>query len=828
LTNQAVVPTAAFKTGIFDYNGQHVNLADPSSPNNARGLPLSPTMQKIFALFPNPNGPAVDSIRGLYLFPTSEPQDSANVTFRLDHQFNERYTAFARYLYNGQTNGNSLNEFLPGIGGLATSQQKQSGAIGFVAILRPNLVNELRAGLNRADVAFNCNGVSTIDKYSTPDQFGFGTDYSFINSLGVPLIEGGNSSSGFGCTTLGDSNGQARRTGTWHLADNLSWTIGRHNFKLGAEYRYIFDNGFDAFGSRPKVDFTAFGNFGIQIVNCPGACAKDETLQTLAAALLGVPARQTQTQFYNANGTRTATDFRRFVQHEFGTFVQDSWKLRSNLTIELGLRYEFFGVPSERDENFSNLLNQQASDTPPITFQVVGPGTGRQIYRDDFSNFEPRMGLAWDPFKSGKTSFRAGYGIFHDRVFGNLFENLRGDPPFIAGVQNFPNIDFSNGVGALVTLNQLRAPATQPAPTASVPDGSLLTGIFILDPNLKTPYTQAWNVGIQRELGNGMTLEVNYVGSGTHRIFRSVDGNPPIPALVNAAQANGSLKPTVSGGTLRITPLLGLPQVTGNLALEQPTLDKSISNATYDALQGVFHKRFSHGVDVQAAYTWSHAIDDANDPLLAPGGNRNLARNSFNLKEERGSSSYDLRHRLVLNYLIQLPFGPGHAHFNRGFAARALGDWELSGLSAFQSGHPMDLYSSRDSEYTGLSNRPDLVSHPSIPVGAPRNQIGPPVSAFAVQRFGRPGNLGRNTFTGPTYCNTDVSLVKHTKITERVNMQFRTEVFNVFNRIQFDQLLAAGNTLASPGTFGLAVDTLTQPDGTTSARQIQLAVKLLF
>jgi len=245
-------------------------------------------------------------------------------------------------------------------------------------------------------------------------------------------------------------------------------------------------------------------------------------------------------------------------------------------------------------------------------------------------------------------------------------------------------------------------------------------------------------------------------------------------------------------------------------------------------LQSVFHKRFSHGVDFQAAYTWSHAIDDANDPLVAPGGNRNIARNSFNLKEERGSSSYDLRHRLIFNYIFQLPFGPGHAHFSQGVAARALGGWELSGLSTFQSGHPIDLYSSRDSEYTGLSNRPDLVGNPAIPAGAPRNQVGPPVTAFKVQPFGRPGNLGRNTFTGPTYYNTDLSLLKTTRITERVNLQFRAEAYNIFNRIQFDQLGTAGDTLSSPGTFGLALATLTQPDGTTSARQLQLALKLLF
>ena len=190
--------------------------------------------------------------------------------------------------------------------------------------------------------------------------------------------------------------------------DQLSWVARKHNIKVGFEYRYVYDNGYDAFGSRPTVDFTAFGNFGIPIVNCGGACASDETLQTLAGALLGVPGIQSQTQFYNAGGQRTATDFRRFVQHEYGAFAQDSWKIRSNLTLNFGMRYEFNGVPFERDGNLSNLLNQQPWQTPPITFQTVGPGTGRQIYNSDPYNFEPRVGLAWDPFSTGKTSGWAG------------------------------------------------------------------------------------------------------------------------------------------------------------------------------------------------------------------------------------------------------------------------------------------------------------------------------------------------------------------------------------------------------------------------------------
>jgi Carboxypeptidase regulatory-like domain/TonB dependent receptor len=827
LTNDSIVPTAAFKTGIFNYTSggvtQRINLATPGSPNNALGVTLDPTMQKILALYPLPNGPSVDSIRGIYYFPTREPEDTGNATFRIDHRFNDKYSIFARYIYNGLTDGNSLDEIFPGVGGVATSQQSHNGAFNFAAALRPNLVNEFRFGLNRTDDLFTCNGSNIIDRNSKLDPFGFGTDYKFVTSTNVNLL------SNFGCTALDDSNGQFRRAGTWNYVDQLSWVSGKHNVKVGGEFRYVFDNNYDAFGSRPVVDFTAFGRLGIQVVNCAGACANDETLQTLAAALLGVPGQQTQTQFFNAQGQRTATDFKEFVQHEYGLFVQDSWKVRPNFTLELGLRYELDQPPFERNANFSNLLYQQASAPAPITFQTVGPGTGREVFYGYPYNFEPRLGAAWDPFRDGRTSFRVGYGIFHDRVFGNLFGNLRANPPFIAGVQNYPNLNFASGTGSLVTLGALAAPATQPAPSASVPDGSYLTGISILDPKLRNPYTQAWNVGVQRQLGNGMTIEVDYVGSGSHHLFRSVDGNPPLPWLVSAAHANGSLPLTVSGGSLRIAPLLGLPQVTGNTAFEEPVLVESVGNATYNGLQTVFNKQFSHDVQFQASYTWSHAIDDAPDPIVAgQPGNRNIARNSFNLHEERGSSDYDLRHRLITNYVFQLPFGPGHTYLNHGLASRVLGGWELTGLSTFQSGRPYDIYSSRDSEYTGLSNRPDLIGNPAIPANAPRNQVGPPISAFAVQPFGRPGNLGRNTFTGPTFFNTDVNLLKNTRIAERVSLQFRAEVYNVFNRIQFSQPGTAGDTLSSPNTFGQAQSTITQPDGTTSARQIQLALKLLF
>jgi Carboxypeptidase regulatory-like domain/TonB dependent receptor/TonB-dependent Receptor Plug Domain len=832
LTNEAVVPTAAFKSGIFDYNGQQINLASPSSPNNPLGLPLDPTMQKVFALYPNPNGPAVDSIRGIYFFPASSPQNNANVTFKVDQHISDKYTVSARFIYNGGEDIAGTPDLIPGIGGVSQTSQQYNGSLSFIAAFTPNLVNEFRSGLNKSSVPFTCDGSNIVDKITGLDPVGAGTDYSFAQSNGVGTI------TDFGCGDYLASNSQYRRYGTWTVADNLSWVRGRHTIKVGGEFRYVFENGYTAFFSRPDVDFTAFGNLGINIVNCPVACnnASDEVLQTMAAALLGVPGLQSQTQYFNKSGDRTPTDFRQYVQHEYGTFVQDSWKVRNNLTLQLGLRWEFDGVPFERGGNLSNLLDQQPYDSAPITFQTVGPGTGRQLYRDDYKDFEPRLGLAWDPFNTGKTSFRVGYGIFHDRIFGNLFGNAAANPPFEIGLQLAPNGAFAGGTGSLVTLANLLPPATLPPPSATVQDGSFLSAV-ILDPNMKTPYSQAWNVGIQRDLGHGMTLEVNYVGSGTHRLARSVDGNPPQPALIAAAQAAGTFPtfaqcnsgtPCPSGQALRLGPLVGLPQLTGNLALFEPAVDKSIGNATYEGLQTTFRKRLGYGLDLQIAYTWSHAIDDANDPLVAPGGDRNIARNSFNLHEDRGNSDFDLRHRAIINFLYELPVGVGHKYFNQGAGAKLFGGWELAGLSTLQSGHPYDVYSDRDSELTGLSNRPDVIAFPSVPDGAARNQVGPLVTDFAVQPYGVPGDFGRNRLTGPNYFDTDLSLIKNTHVTERINVQFRAEVYNVFNRIQFTNPDASGDTLSNPGTFGQSLATITQPDGTTSARQIQLALKLIF
>lgn len=548
-------------------------------------------------------------------------------------------------------------------------------------------------------------------------------------------------------------------------------------------------------------------------------------LQTLGAILLGLPAEQSQNQFFNSSGQRTATDYRQFVQHEYATFVQDVWKIRSNLTLSYGLRYQFNGVPFERNANLSNLLDQLPWTAGDKTFQLVGPGTGRQLINNDPYNFEPRIGLAWDPAKDGKTSVRLGYGVFHDRLFGNLFGNIRSDPPFLGSVANYPQTAYSIGAGSLVTLSGLPAPPTVPTPSATVPEGTYLSGVVLLDPNMKNPYSQAWNAGVQHQLRSGMTLSVDYVANNAHRLFRSVDGNPPLPFLIAAGHENGTLPYTLNGPILRLAPEYGYPQVTGNTVFSEPILSKSVGNSNYNSLQVGLNQQFHAGIQFQVNYTWGHAIDDSSDPIVAAAGNRNIARDVFDLQEDRGDSDNDVRQRIVGNFVFESPFGKGKRFLSSGIAGTILGGWQISGLSSAQSGLPYSVYGTEDSQWVGLSNYPDVVGSLAVPAGAPRNQFGPAVTSFANPPFGRKGTFGRNSLVGPRYIDTDAGLHRTFNLTEGFNLQFRAEVFNLFNHVLFSQ---PDNVLGDTGTFGQSLSTIPQEDGTTSARQIQLALKLNF
>jgi len=826
LTNTSVVPTQAFKTGNFTYSGTPINVSTPTSPNNIFGLPLDPTMQKILALYPAPNGPSVDDARGLLFYPSPSQTTSDNVSVRVDHNFSQNEILTVRYTFNRYDDPNfDHTDFLPGLGGTGTAQRRQNATLQLTSVIDPRLVNNFRLGGNRINFPLTCEGLSTLDSLGLTDPYGRGFD--------VPLP----GVAGFGCLLIVDRDGSKRFSGTYTIGDDVTWARGRHTFKFGVETRDAYSNSTNDFYARPTLDFNNFANFGGVTAFFTGNPQVDSnpTLQDMVWSLFGTVGSVTQAQFFDKAGARTADDYRGFRQKDFDAFAQDTFKILPNLTLNYGLRYQFNGVPYEVNDLLSTLF-ANPSGPAPFTFTIAGEKNGLPpLYSNDWHDFEPRVGIAWDPFKSGRTSIRAGYGIFHDRLFGQLLGLTRGNPPFqqvffqpFFGVPpcNPPEIQTQLGLCVGPPVSALSAPPS--LPTSTVVNQGAGDLPFIIDPHLRMPYSQSWNFGVQRELPGSVLMEVNYVGSRGTRLLRLVDGNPPQPALVAKLLADGVPPQALQFNNLWFgaeSGLLPFDAVNNNAFLHAEVFNNAASSI-YHALQTKVTKRMSRGLMFQAAYTWAHAIDDSSDPLTPASGNQGFPRNSLDLGAERGNSDFDVRQRLVLNYSWALPFGRGRAYLAEGFTGKILEGWEVTGITTLSGGLPYDIFTALDTAHTGQQQRPDYsATGVLLPVGNPGTQTGPNLGLFSDPAWGSAGNLGRNHFYGPGVNNWDMVLQKTLRLSERVNLQFRAESYNVFNRVQFGQ---PGNLTFDPGTFGQSTSEVKQPDLTTGSRQIQFGMKLSF
>jgi hypothetical protein len=855
LTGTATVPTPAFKTGVFNFtyidpntlgtNTVPVDLTEAGA-NNIYGLPLDPTVQKILALYPNPTQSA-DGVSGTIHYPSSSRTSSYQTVAKIDHHFTERHTFTGRYGYDHSYDPNPFHDdILPGNVGATESKSIGQGlSASLVSSLTTNVLNSFNFGWNKIYATFNCTNRSEIDGVSPLDQFGNARDYNMD-----PFTS-------FGCLSL-VSNNQFRKTGTTSYTDSISWVHGSHTFKFGGDFRNIHEEGPNSFDSRRQINlntFALFGdpfNIGFNLIDIPGVTDQPNVgfaVSDAASSLYGFVAEDLNAEFFNKTGARLASDNRQFRQHEYDWYGQDTWKFRRNLTLTFGLRYQLDGVPYEENANFSNLLTSPASF--PVVMSIVGPGTGKQIYNSDYSNIEPRVGFSWDPKGDGKMAVRGAFGIFHDRVFGNLFGNARSNPPFEQDYLQFPFDTIGNTFSGPVTP---AVPGIVPntTPSATIPDGAQLAPV-VFDTHFRNAASNNWNFGIQREIAGNNTLEMNYVGSEGHHIYRNIDGNPPDPTLVNQLVAICS-DPTNPLNTTGCTPdqVSGLNLYNGfengvlpfnavaHNAVLQPSYNVSAGNSFYNALQAKFTRRLSHGVQVQAAYTWAHAIDDSSDPLAPAQGNRTFPRNSRDLHQDRGNSDNDIRHVAVINYVWELPFGNGKGYLNHGFSGRIFEGIQLSGITTVQTGHPFEIRGRTDSQRTGISGWANQVGDPfaggqnddpSINGGNKVWFSNP--SAFQNQPInGLPGSVGRNEFYGPGFVNFDAVFAKHIKITERFFAELRVEGFNIFNHPHFTNPGDFGNSLGNQvnnlGAFGLITSTAGRPDATTSARQFQVALKLNF
>ena len=454
-TAVATVPTAAFKTGVFSYLGEPVDLTQTGANNGtgnaffgdpAFNAPADPTMQNVFALYPNPTIDNGDGLTGTLFYPSNSKQNSYQTVAKIDHHFTDRETVSLRYGYDGFNDPNPAA--VPIFGNVSSKDLTQGLAANLTSTLSSNLINSFTFGWNKIYAKFGCDGVGVVDSaIPSTDQFGNGWDI-FPGSFST-----------FGCSALA-ADFQWRKTGTTSYSDSLSWTHGSHTFKFGGDFRNVGQQGPNNFFSRRQVATSGLLlAFNIPIVQ--DVATDDLTLEEAAQSYYGIVENDFQGQFFDKAGTRQATDSKHFRQHEYDWFGQDTWKLRRNLTLTLGLRYQLDGVPYEEGANFSNLLGDPTAGT--VTLSIVGPGTGKQIYASDYSNVEPRVGFSWDPRGDGKMAVRGAFGIFHDRVFGNLFGNARGNPPFEEDYNEFP-VDTINGFygGALNGPFPLPAPPQKP------------------------------------------------------------------------------------------------------------------------------------------------------------------------------------------------------------------------------------------------------------------------------------------------------------------------------------------------------------------------------
>ena len=531
---------------------------------------------------------------------------------------------------------------------------------------------------------------------------------------------------------------------------------------------------------------------------------------------------QFQSQYFDKNGERSNADYRGFRTREGGVYFQDTWRVRPNFTLSYGLRWEYQSPPYEVNGQLSTLVDQDPSQpTPPggFRFQVVGKnsGTNNNLWQNDVNNFAPRFGFNWSPsFETGllskltggpgRTSIRGGYGVFYDRVFGNLFTNAKGNPPF---QQDYFGIFFDT-LDNIPDIPTLTASPVVPAGAGIFPTLFALPGNNQFQSKFATPYTQAWNFGFQRELSNGFLIEADYVGNKGTNLLRVIDGQLNSIPRVNA----------ITGSNCPISTSANTNLFSGCSALNdeffQAALNLSTGFSTYNAMQLRVTKTLNNksiGLgQLQAAYTWSHSIDNAADALNAEAGERNFPRDSTGFtggwNAERGNSGFDVRHRFVFNYIYEAPF-----KFENTLAQALLGNWSMSGIYQVQSGNPFSIFSSSDSGGTGLSQRANYspnpgqtptIANPRIQTGPTANLFSNPVPPPAGSTHGVIGNVARNSFIGPNYSKFDLSLIKRIPFGPEDRMRFtvRADFFNLFNRVNFNQPI---NTITDP-RFGQSTE----------------------
>jgi hypothetical protein len=640
---------------------------------------------------------------------------------------------------------------IPGFGDTRESR-RQIFTLNETHTFSPNLVNEARFGFNRIHITFTPNA------QLNPADLGINNGIN--EAIGIPQITVGVIGLNFG----GPSGfPQGRGDTTVVISNTLNYLRGKHSFRFGGELRRFYNNNFSrnvgTFSFASPTQFLSGAANGFNV-----------TLGDVSSSI--------------ATGA-------------LGFFAQDSWKVRTNLTLELGLRYDWFMTPTERYDRFVVFDQSSAS--------LVRVGAGQEnIYQQNNRNFQPRFGFSWDPFSDGKTSIRGAYAILSDQPVTNLVTGASANPPLATPLTFNGAIRFDNALAVA------RAAGLAPAS---------------VDPDFSNAYVQSWNLNVQREITPSVGVMIGYFGSkGTHlRISRNIN------QFINGVRRF----PTISASS----------QILPGSAVGNITEVTSAGNSSYNALWISGNKRLSRGLQFNASYTFSKSIDY--NSLNSQGV---VVQNSYDLRNDRGLSDFDARHRFVINWIYELPF--------RG--NRLVEGWQLSGITQWQTGNPITILAGNPlaiagtniggatiANFTGVGTiRPDLIGEvskignvnqwftntvcdPRDPRGCPAGSVfALPVALVNNQSVFHFGSLGRNTITGPGFANTDFSLLKTTKLSESVRVQFRAEIFDIFNHANFGQPGRVAQVGSS--NFGVITNTRFPTGDSGSSRQVQFALKLIF
>jgi len=791
-TFQPTVPTTAMLQGVFpapvcvSYTTSCQQTATQIAP--AQFNPNSVAYIKdIFSKLGVPSS----SITGGY-YPERNVYNSRQELVRIDHSFSEKFSIWGRYLNDNiptiEPGGLFQGSLIPNGATTSTNAPGRSIVIHALNTIRPTLLNEYGFNFSRGAIQSVPTGLT--NKSNNPD---INPALPFPNTQGVVptlMFTGGTSIVGYGPYTEYNRN--------YAFFDNLTWIRGRHTLKFGfTSNRYQKTE--NAASGQGSFTFSNLGN--------PGSSA-NSFFQSWANFLLGNVATFTQPSM-------DITPNLWAWQHE--AYAQDDFKLNPRLTIYAGVRWSFFGQPSDTNnllDNFDPSLYNRANapQINPANGNIV-PGTGNNssmngiivggknspygggVGNSNYKDFAPRLGIAWDPFGTGLTSIRAGYGIYYDsELFGVYEQNTFANPPYVQSV-TYSNASFSNvSGGALgVTAAPLGLHAT-PIPA-------------------RTPYVQQWSFDIQRQLPRQVLLDVGYYGSkGTH-LLGIVDINEAYPgaglaAGLHAPNGNTIFTTADDPNINAVRPYLGWNYIN---ALE------TAFDSNYHSMQMSVRKPFRNGGVISAAYTYSkNMTDNGSDRSNAP-------QNSYNWHEgEYGPATLDRTHVFTVNYVYTIPiFQNGH-----GPAAYVMKGWEVSGITTYYTGSPFTVTtSSVDPAGLGFlgssaaSSRPDMTCDPRA--AAPHTVAQwYTTSCFAPVPQGavRPGNAGRGVVRGPGLENWDLSLKKSFSLNERFKLQLRGESFNFLNHPNPNGF---GSTNITSSLFG-QITTFRAP------RRIQIAAKLTF